>query len=159
MTAYYVDGKKMTVDEYAQYLSSIQNKTSTQADAQQRAQERLKERLKQLNDTWKLGFDQRQQEAETNASRAFRYRQQESERDFGQRTAFSRQDFEQSRTLRGDELQSIERRDTAQIAARERMQQAGFGQERDMADIRSRLKQREKSEDRTAAIASYRGRG
>ncbi|MBD2438871.1 hypothetical protein [Nostoc sp. FACHB-110] len=117
--------------------------STQQFNAQQQAQDRIN----QLKDLWKVGFDQRQQEAETNASRAFKYRDLESQRDFGQ-----------NRTLQKDTLDSAERRDAAQIAARERMQQAGFGQERDMAGLRSQIKQREKSEDRSAAIASFRGR-
>ncbi|MFN6460837.1 MAG: hypothetical protein RMZ41_003190 [Nostoc sp. DedVER02] len=154
--------------------------TSLVKDPRANAQQQAADRLKQLQDIWKVGFDQRQQEAQTNASRAFGYRQQESERDFAQRTSLSRQDFDQNRTmqsesasqrqalsgqefnqnrtLQGDSLSSQERRDTAQIAARERMQQAGFGQDRDMAGLRSQIKQREKSEDRTAAIAAFRNR-
>lgn len=128
---YNVNGKQMNLAEYNRYL------------AQQQAQDRLS----QLRDTWNLGFEQRQREAEANASRAFGYRRQETE-----------QNFQNNRALQGDNLQSTERRQAAQIAAQERMQQSGFGQERDMADIRSRIKQREKSEDRTAAIAAYRGR-
>ncbi len=140
-----------------------------QQDTRAIAQQQATDRLKEIQDMWRVGFDQRQQEAETNASRAFGYRQKESERDFGQRTAFSRQDFEQqtalgrqgfeqNRTLQGDSLSSAERREAAQIASRERMQESGFSQERDMASLRSNLKQREKSEDRTAAIAAFRNR-
>lgn len=93
-----------------------------QDDQRAIAQQRASDRLKEMQDLWKIGFDQRQQEAETNATRAAKYRQQESERDFGQRQAMSSQDFTQNRTLQGDT-----------IASTERMQQAGFGQERDMS--------------------------
>lgn len=129
-----------------------------QQDARATAQQQAADRLQQTKDLWKVGFDQRQQEADVNATRAAQYRKEESDRDFGQRTAFSSQDFTQNRTLQGDYLGSQEKRDTAQIAARERMQQSGFGQERDMASLRSNLKQREKSEDRSAAIAAFRNR-
>ena len=142
----YVDGKKMTPAEYGQYLSSRSSSQSTTA-TQRTAQEQAQDRLKQLQDTWKVGFNQRQQEAETNATRAARYRKEESERNFGQ-----------NRTLQGDYLGSQEKREAAQTAARERMQQSSFGQERDMASLRSELKQREKSEDRTAVIAAFRNR-
>lgn len=149
-----LNGKPMNLAEYQQYLAEQNSPEKIRATAQQQAADRLQ----QMKDLWKVGFDQRQQEAETNASRAFGYRQQESERDFGQRTTFSRQDFEQNRTLQGDSFASAERREAAQIASRERMQQSGFGQERDMASLRSNLKQREKSEDRSAAIAAFRNR-
>lgn len=133
-----VDGKRMDWAEYGQYLAD-KNRTAAQQQAQ--------DRLNQLRDTWNVGFDLRQREAEANASRAFGYRAKETD-----------QNFQNNRTLQGDNLQSIERRDAAQIAARERMQDAGFGQERDMAGLRSQIKQREKSEDRSAAIASFRNR-
>ncbi len=140
-----VDGKPMDTAKLEQ-------------DARAIAQQQATDRLKEIQDMWRVGFDQRQQEAQANAERAFNYRQQESERDFGQQTALGRQNFEQNRTLQGDYLGSQERRDAAQVAARERMQQADFGQERDMASLRSQIKQREKSEDRTAAIAAFRNR-
>jgi hypothetical protein len=150
----YVNGRWMSVQEHAQYLNSPEFK-SEQATAQQQAQQQTQQqaqqqatsRLEQTKELWKVGFDQRQQEADVNATRAGKYRKEESERDFGQ-----------NRTLQGDYLGSQEKRETAQIAARERMQQAGFGQDRDMASYRSNLKQREKSEDRTAAIAAFRNR-
>jgi hypothetical protein len=128
-------------------LATLQQGSTTTESSRDIARQQAQERLNELRDTWNLGFDLRQREAEANANRAFGYRRQETD-----------QNFQNNRTLRGDELQSIERRDTAQIAARERMQQAGFGQERDIADLRSRIKQREKSEDRTAAIAAFRNR-
>lgn len=100
--------------------------------------------LTSTKELWNVAYDQRQREAETNAERAFRYRGQENIRDFGQTKELSKQGFEQDRTLRSDELSSIERREAAQAQARERL-----------ASVNQQLKQRQQESERGAAMAAF----
>lgn len=95
---------------------------------------------------WDAGFEQRQKEADRNAERAFKFRDLESVRNFGQEKDLSKQGFEQDRTIRGDELASIERREAAQVQARERL-----------ADVNQRLQQRQQESERSAAMSAFRG--
>lgn len=94
---------------------------------------------------WDAGFEQRQKEADRNAERAFKFRDLESVRNFGQEKDLSKQGFEQDRTIRGDELASQERRQTAQFQAQERM-----------ADLNQRLQQRQQESERSAAMSVFR---
>jgi hypothetical protein len=120
-------------------VQSQQTSSSSQSPTQQF-------NLEDTQKFWDMGFDQRQREADRNAERAFKFRDLESIRNFGQEKDLSKQGFEQDRTIRGDELSSIERREAAQAQARERL-----------ADVNQRLQQRQQESERSAAMSAFRG--
>ncbi len=113
--------------------------------------------LSNQKELWETAFGQRQREAEDNASRAFRYRDQEANRQFGFDKDLSRQTFEQDRTIQGDSLASSERRDLAQQQAQERLQGNEFKQQNEFAGLQQRLKQRQQESERGAAMSVFRG--